>query len=205
MQPATPFPDQDHMAHIQIHLSFYNSAVCQANPQIQGLVIAHIYAHIDLMARNQVQQDPEIMQMQQQMQMMQPQPQMPGMPPQPPNPQMQQMQMQTKVAQVTAELVDQISPAFEPRQQEDPLIDLRREELDIKAADVERKAEEAEKRFGLDQERLDTQRELSEERNDIQVDIARMKDQTAQDRLKLQQAVQMGNLAEKMTKNFFGN
>ena len=66
-------------------------------------------------------------------------------------------------------------------------------------------AEEAEKRFGLDQERLDTQKELSEERNDIQVDIAEMKDQTAQDRLKLQQAVQMGNLAEKMTKNFFGN
>ena len=229
MQPATPFPDQDHMAHIQIHLSFYNSAVCQANPQIQGLVIAHIYAHIDMMARNQAQQDPEIMQMQQQMQMMQQQmpgppgmpgmppqqmpgmPGPPGMPPQPPNPQMQQMQQQmqavleTKVAQITAELVDQISPAFEPKQPEDPLIDLRREELDIKAADVERKAEEAEKRFGLDQERLDTQKELSEERNDIQVDIAEMKDQTAQDRLKLQQAVQMGNLAEKMTKNFFGN
>ena len=152
MQPATPFPDQDHMAHIQIHLSFYNSAICQTNPQIQGLVMAHIYAHIDLIARNQAQQDPEIMQMQQQMQMMQPQPQqmMPGMPPQPPNPQMQQMQQQmqavleTKVAQITAELVDQISPAFEPKQPEDPLIDLRREELDIKAADVERKAEEAE-------------------------------------------------------------
>ncbi len=215
MQPATPFPDQDHMAHISIHMSFYNSAVCQANPQIQGLVMAHVYAHIDMMARNQAQQDPEIMQMQQQMQMMQqqmPSPvPMPGMPPQPPNPQMQQMQqqmqamMETKVAQITAQLVDQIAPAFAPKQDEDPLVGLRREELNIKAADVERKAEEAEKRFGLDQERLDTQRELSEERNDIQVDIAKMKDQTAQDRLKLQQAVQMGNLAEKMTKNFFGN
>jgi hypothetical protein len=215
MQPATPFPDQDHMAHISIHMSFYNSAVCQANPQIQGLVMAHVYAHIDMMARNQAQQDPEIMQMQQQMQMMQqqmPSPvPMPGMPPQPPNPQMQQMQMQmqammeTKVAQITAQLVDQIAPAFAPKQDEDPLVGLRREELNIKAADVERKAEEANKRFGLDQERLDTQRELSEERNDIQVDIAKMKDQTAQDRLKLQQAVQMGNLAEKMTKNFFGN
>jgi len=215
MQPATPFPDQDHMAHISIHMSFYNSAVCQANPQIQGLVMAHVYAHIDMMARNQAQQDPEIMQMQQQMQMMQqqmPSPvPMPGMPPQPPNPQMQQMQMQmqammeTKVAQITAQLVDQIAPAFAPKQEEDPLVGLRREELNIKAADVERKAEEANKRFGLDQERLDTQRELSEERNDIQVDIAKMKDQTAQDRLKLQQAVQMGNLAEKMTKNFFGN
>ena len=78
--------------------------------------MAHIYAHIDLIARNQAQQDPEIMQMQQQMQMMQPQQQMmPGMPPQPPNPQMQQMQQQmqavleTKVAQIAAELVDQIS------------------------------------------------------------------------------------------------
>ena len=161
MEPATPFPDQDHMAHISIHMSFYNSAVCQANPQMQGLVMAHVYAHIDLMARNQVQQDPEIMQMQQQMQMMQqqmPSPvPMPGMPPQPPNPQMQQMQMQmqammeTKVAQITAQLVDQIAPAFAPKQDEDPLVGLRREELNIKAADVERKAEEAEKRFGLDQ------------------------------------------------------
>jgi hypothetical protein len=226
MQPATPFPDQDHMAHISIHMSFYNSAVCQANPQIQGLVMAHVYAHIDMMARNQAQQDPEIMQMQQQMQMMQQQQQqmpgppgmpgmspqqMPGMPPQQPNPQMQQMQkqmqgmMETKVAQITAQLVDQIAPAFEPKQDEDPLVGLRREELNIKAADVERKAEEADKRLDLDQERIDTQRKLSEERNDIQVDIAEMKDQTAQDRLKLQQAVQMGNLAEKMTKNFFGN
>jgi hypothetical protein len=226
MQPATPFPDQDHMAHISIHMSFYNSAVCQANPQIQGLVMAHVYAHIDMMARNQAQQDPEIMQMQQQMQMMQqqqqqmpgppgmpgmPPQQMPGMPPQQPNPQMQQMQkqmqgmMETKVAQITAQLVDQIAPAFAPKQDEDPLVGLRREELNIKAADVERKAEEADKRLDLDQERIDTQRKLSEERNDIQVDIAEMKDQTAQDRLKLQQAVQMGNLAEKMTKNFFGN
>ena len=218
MQPATPFPDQDHMAHIQIHLSFYNSAVCQANPQIQGLVIAHIYAHIDMMARNQAQQDPEIMQMQQQMQQMQmmqqQQPQMmPGMPgpPQQQNPQMQQMQqqmnamMETKVAQITAQLVDQIAPAFEPKQPEDPLVGLRREELNIKAADVERKAEEAEKRFGIDQERINTQKELAEERIDTQLDIAEMKDQTAQDRLKLQQAIQMGNLADKMTKNLFGN
>ena len=231
MKPAVPFPDQDHQAHIAIHMAFYNSAICQANPQMQGIVQGHVYGHIDLMARQQAQQDPEIMQMQQQMQQMQQmQPQMPpqgmpgmppqgmppqGMPPQPgqppqQNPQMQQMQQQmqvmleNKVAQITAQLVSQIAPAFEMKKPDDPLVELRREELDIKAADVERKAAEAEKRFGLDQERLDTQRELTEERIDTQLDVAKMKDETAQDRLDLQREIQMGNLAEKMSKNFFG-
>jgi len=115
-----------------------------------------------------------------------------------------QVMLENKVAQITAQLVSQIAPAFEAKQDNDPLVDLRREELGIKAADVERKAMEAEKRFGLDQERLDTQRELTEERIDTQLDVAKMKDQTAQDRLDLQREIQMGNLAEKMTKNIFG-
>ena len=94
-----------------------------------------------------------------------------------------------------------IAPEFEAKKDEDPLVGLRREELDIKSADVQRKAEEANKRFGLDKERINTQKELAEERIDTQVDIAGMKNETAQDRLDLQEKVQMGNLAEKMTKN----
>ena len=126
----------------------------------------------------------------------------PGAPPQP-NPMMQQMNsmLETKVAQITAKLVSQIAPEFEAKQDEDPLVALRREELDIKSADVQRKSEEADKRFELDQNRVDTQKELAEERIDTQVDIAGMKNETAQDRLDLQEKVQMGNLAEKMTKN----
>ena len=218
MKPAIPFPEQDHQSHIAIHMAFYNSAICQANPQLQGLVQGHVYGHIDLMARQQIEQDPEVVQMKQQMQMMQPpqgpMPGMPGMPPQggmpgmppQPNPQMQQMNaiIEAKVSQLTAQLVNQIAPAFEAKQDDDPLIGLRREELDIKAADVQRKTMEAEKRFGLDKERLDTQRELTEERIDTQLDIAEMKDETAQDRLNLQREIQMGNLAEKMSKNIFG-
>ena len=116
---------------------------------------------------------------------------------------MQQMNsmLETKVAQITARLVSQIAPEFEAKQDEDPLVALRREELDIKSADVQRKSEEADKRFELDQNRVDTQKELAEERIDTQVDIAGMKNETAQDRLDLQEKVQMGNLAEKMTKN----
>jgi len=126
----------------------------------------------------------------------------PGAPPQP-NPMMQQMNsmLEKKVAQITARLVSQIAPEFEAKQDEDPLVALRREELDIKSADVQRKSEEADKRFELDQNRVDTQKELAEERIDTQVDIAGMKNETAQDRLDLQEKVQMGNLAEKMTKN----
>jgi hypothetical protein len=245
MQPATPFPDQDHQAHIAVHMAFYNSAICQTNPQIQGLVQSHVYAHIDMMARQQAQQDPQIMQMQQQMQQQQQQQQqqqmqqmqqmqppqgMPGMPPQgmappqgmppqgmppgmppgmpqgmppQPDPMMQQMNsmLETKVAQITAQLVSQIAPEFEAKQDEDPLVALRREELDIKSADLDRKAEEADKRLDLDKDRIDAQRDLAGDRIDTQLDIADMKDQIAKERLDLQEKIQMGNLAEKMTKN----
>lgn len=58
--------------------------------------------------------------------------------------------------------------------------------------------------MGLDEERIDKDYEMDQERMDLQADIADMKNKTAQDRIKLQQTVQMGNLAEKMTKNIFG-
>ena len=68
MQPATPFPDQDHEAHIESHITVYKSAVVKTNPQLRAMIQAHVYQHIDLMARQQAMQDPEVQQMQQQMQ-----------------------------------------------------------------------------------------------------------------------------------------
>ena len=243
MMPATPFPDQDHKAHMDAHVTVYKSTVVKTNPQVQSMIQAHIYAHIDMMARNQAMQDPQIQQMQQQMQMAGP-PQMGGPPPQPgmggpppqpgmgapppmggpppqpgmggppaqpgmegqppPPPSPMQVMIETKVAQITAELMDKIAPIFETEDTDDPLVELRREELGIKAQDVQRKAKEAQQRMGMDEERIDKDYEMDQERIDLQADIADMKNKTAQDRINLQKTVQMGNLAEKMTKNIFG-
>jgi hypothetical protein len=232
MQPATPFPDQDHQAHIDSHITVYNSAVVKTNPQLRAMIQAHVYGHIDLMARQQAMQDPEVQQMQQQMQMMGPPPGMappqlggpmgvppsgpPGaspslappqggapMGPPPPNP--MQAMIESKVAQITADMLEKIAPIFEAEDTNDPLVELRRQELDIKAKDVQRKAMEAQQRMEMDEDRIDKDYAMDQERMDLQADIADMKNKTAQDRLRLQESIQMANVAERMTKNIFGN
>ncbi len=128
-----------------------------------------------------------------------------GMQPPGPPPNPMQAMIETKVAQITVQLMEKVAPIFEAEDSDDPLVALRREELSIKSMDLERKAEEAQQRFELDEERIDKDYSMDQGRMDLQADIADMKNKTAQDRINLQKAIQMGNLAEKMTKNIFGN
>ena len=126
-------------------------------------------------------------------------------PPGPPPPNPMQAMIEAKVAQITVQLMEKVAPIFEAEDSDDPLVELRREELNIKSMDLDRKAKEAEQRFGLDEERIEKDYSMDQERMDLQADIADMKNKTAQDRLKLQESIQMANVAEKMTKNIFGN
>ena len=240
MQPAQAFQDQNHDAHIAVHLSLLNTPIVQGAPPgqspIMSAVQAHIYQHIDMKARAMAQQDPEIMQMQQQMQQqsqqsqqmqqMQPNMGMPpqgggpggmqGMPPQgggpggmqgmPPNPMQQQMQsvMENKVAQITSQLLQELAPQLAVQPPEDPLVDLRREELRLKEGDIDRKAQEAQQRIELESERIDNNLDIANERMELQEEIADMKDEVAKDRINLQREARMAKTAENITKNFFG-
>ena len=170
-----------------------------------AIIQAHIYQHVDFKARETAMQDPQIMQMQQQMQMMQQQAmQDPAM-----QQQIQMMQQQMapiledKVAQISSEILNDLAPQFSG-QDEDPLVELRREELGIKAADVDRKADEAQQRINIEQERLDRNMDMADDRLKTQVDIADMKNDTAQDRINLQRQAQMAKTAENIAKDFFG-
>jgi len=216
-QPYQPFPEQNHDAHIASHLYLYGTALVQMNPQIQSIIQGHIYAHIGLKAQQLAMQDPEVMQMQQQMQQVQQlpmgMPMQPGMAP-PMNPQLEQMQMQmqnlieSKVSEITSNLMEQIAPSFGPQQPDDPLVELRRQELAIKAEDVERKAEDADQRIALDRERLREQSRLTEEKINSSEDIAGMKDERTKERLDQQKELKMADMANKsmkeMTDTFFG-
>ena len=180
-QAAKAFPGQDHDAHIASHMSLYQTAIVQQNPQALSLIQAHVYDHIALKAeeivQQQMSQDPQMMQMQQQLMQMPPEQQQ----------QMQQQMMQqqqAQVAQVIAELTQQINEQFAPPPpQEDPLVELRRQELDIKAGDLQRKQQEFGERQNLDIMKIDQQDDLAKERIDSSEEIAVMKNETAQDRL----------------------
>ena len=210
-QPAQAFADQDHDAHIAAHISLLQSPIVQNVPQgqmqIAAMIQSHIYQHVDFKAREMAMQDPQIMQMNQQMQALQQQAQMDPMMQQQLQMMQQQMMpiMEDKVATITAQIVADLGPALSPQMPNDPLVELRDRELDIKEADMDRKAREAQQRIDIEQERVDNNKELAEDRMDLQADAAAMKDQIARERINVQRSAQMAKTAENVAKNFFGN
>ena len=184
--PAQAFANQDHDAHIQTHLSLYNTITAQNNPQVLSLIQAHIYQHISFRAAEIVDQqnaqDPEFQAFTQQLQ---------SLPPE----QAQQYQEQLKqsvaksVAQTASQLMAQINQIFmPPPPAPDPLVELRDKELDIKADDVQRKREEFVQRQEFDAMKLMQSGQLAQERLNLQRDIAEMKDDIARDRLEQSQS-----------------
>ena len=209
-QPAQAFQDQDHDAHIAAHLQLYSTFVVQNVPpgQQQGLALiqSHIYQHVDFKAREAAMQDPEVVNMQQQLQVVQQQAMTNPMMQQQGQQMQQQMMLvvEDKVAQLTTQILQELAPQFAMPNQEDPLVGLRKEELDIKAADVDRKASEGQQRIDLERRRIDNQEDIGDERLAAQVAIADMKNDTAQDRIDVARQQQMAKTAENMAKNFFG-
>jgi len=214
-QPAQAFPDQDHDAHIKTHLLLFKLPIIQKVPEGQmqaaAVIQSHIYQHIDFKAREMAQQDPEVTQMNQQIQQMQQQAQMDPMMMQQVQMQVQQMQqqmqtiMEDKVAQKTVELLQKLESDLQIGQEEDPLVDLRREELGLKDKDIDRKAQEAQQRIKLEGDRIDNNVDLGQDRLALQEQTANMKDDVARERIELQRSAQMAKTAENMAKNFFGN
>ena len=209
-QPAQAFPDQDHDAHIAAHLQLYSTFVVQNVPpgQQQGLALiqSHIYQHVDFKARETAMQEPEVVNMQQQLQVVQQQAMTNPMMQQQGQQMQQQMMLvvEDKVAQLTTQILQELAPQFAAPDQEDPLVGLRKEELNIKSADVDRKASEAQQRIDLERRRIDNQEDIGDERLSAQVAIADMKNDTAQDRIDVARQQQMAKTAENMAKNFFG-
>ena len=127
LKPLKAFELQNHDAHIFSHMAFIQTRMVQMNPQVYALLQAHISEHISFKARAQAliqiqQQRPEIMDLQQT------------------NPEGFQQVFDgvhaERIQLLTEELVKQEQPA------DDPLVRLKQQELDMRAADMQRKAEE---------------------------------------------------------------
>tara|TARA_R110000737_G_scaffold70280_1_gene98772 strand:- start:1144 stop:1683 length:540 start_codon:yes stop_codon:yes gene_type:complete len=173
-------------------MSLYGTAIMQQNPQGMAMVQAHVYEHITLKAEEIVQQqmaqDPQMMQMQQQLMQMPPEQQQQLQ-------QQMQMQQQAQVATVIADLMQQINEQFAPPPpQEDPLVALRRQELDIKAGDLQRKQQEFGEKQNLDIMKVDQQDDIAKDRINLSEDVAVMKNETAQDRLEQAERFKIADL-----------
>ena len=187
------FPDQDHDAHIKIHVMFMKTPLVTTSPQVMGTFYAHLQEHIAMKARqlvmaeiqgliSQVQLnaqmgavDPQaaqqkIMEVQQEMQ----------------NPAeveklvaLQEMQiMQQTLAEITPQGQDPMS---------DPLVQIRMQELALKQQSEQRKAQmdeadvmmnaaKMQQQAATDAARIESQEEIAGNRNEVnreRIDVQR--------------------------------
>lgn len=191
----TTFPEQDHDVHIRIHLMFMKTPLVMTSPQSMGTFYAHIQEHVSQKARKMVMQeieailmkaqeamasgmlDPqagqeEIMRVQQNMQ----------------DPAQIEQMISIQMERVLEEIMPQMMPQGD-NPMDDPLVQIRMQELALKEKDLVRKTEEdqgqmmvelqrLQQRSASDAARIESQEEIAEERNVVnreRIDVQRDK------------------------------
>ena len=170
MKLLTAFEFQDHDAHIAAHMAFMATRMVQINPQVYALMQSHISDHVSFKAKAEVKQmlmqNPEMAQMAQQ------------------DPQQFEIMFEAEVAKVAARITQELAQTEMQANagKQDPLIRIKQQEIDLRAMDLQRKANEtkfraeqennrAAARLEFDYDRLIQQDEQSDER----LDVARQK------------------------------
>jgi len=186
--PATAFPEQEHMTHIEAHLTLLESPVAMMNPATVPSLVSHIFQHISLEAQKVAdQQMPEQQPMPQQGMMPQmqqggptPPPGMPQQPP-PPNPEKEALK-----ASIEVELMETIMPSLEEilTPPDDGVVQLKQQELQIRAQENQDDKEIAEKKLKLDKAKLVQKDQAEEEKIKSQEDIAALKAGVERERIK---------------------
>ncbi len=172
----TAFPEQNHQAHITAHLAMLSTPVAQSNAAILMTLQGHISEHMAMMAELTAQKEVMDSIPQEQQMMMQ----------QDPNMQKQiQDQIASRAAEIAAEVSEQYAQSLTPSPQEDPLVTIRKQELALKGQEIQQKDEQFKKKQEmemkkerndvlLNQQRLDQQEEIAQDRIETQRDIAAM-------------------------------
>jgi|TARA_R110000765_G_scaffold46969_2_gene96725 hypothetical protein len=166
------FPTQDHDAHITAHIIFMKTPIPASSPPIFALLQAHLCEHIAFKARGVVDAEMQ-MATQQAMQMGQ----------QPP-----QVDLESRVAELIAQYTEEVMVALmpPPEGEVDPLVQLRSKELDIKSADVQRKAEEFTVTQTFVEQKEGQRQDLIRDKIDSQEDIALLRAEVGRERIEQQ-------------------
>src|SRR5210317_979332 len=172
MKLLTAFEFQDHDAHLAAHMAFMQTRMVQINPQVYALLQSHISDHVSFKAKNEVKemvmQNPQMAQLGQQ------------------DPQQFEIMFEAEVAKVAARITQELAQAESASQnKEDPLIKIKQQEIDLRAMDLQRKAEET--KFKADQENMRAAQRLEyeydklaqqDEQSDERLEVAREKIQS---------------------------
>ena len=173
MELLNVFPDQDHDAHITAHASFMQSRMVQVNPMVYALLQGHISEHISYKAQGEigalVAESEQMTTMSQQ------------------DPAGFQIQFSALVAKRVAELTAQLIQAEGGTQQVDPLVALKQRELDLKAMDIQRRAQENQQDMVRKETELEERIDIERMKLENQEEQAKERMKVAQNKLKLQE------------------
>jgi hypothetical protein len=165
------FPQQNHDQHMANHILFMKTPIVATSPNVMAILYAHILEHISqkasAIAQSEAQQAVQLQLLAQQGAI-----DSANVPPQI-TPEIVESRIAELEAQFTADFLQQMAP---PEGQEDPLVQIRKQELAIRAAEAERSAQVDQQKLGLeaqklqqraatDAARLETQEEIADERN----------------------------------------
>jgi hypothetical protein len=181
LPPLQAFPDQDHDAHIAAHMAFGRSKIVKTSMPVYAVLIQHVYAHLALKAEGVARQEM-------------------GMPPMQP-PSLEQPQdptsMDPALQKRVSELIAQYLVAFskveeqwsaEGSDMEDPILQLKQEEI--------RAREEHNKRQLAEQE--------AKRKQDAKLKVAQLEqsDRQAAERLDMQEKLAALRASIDLTKHF---
>ena len=170
MKLLVAFEFQDHDAHIAAHMAFMASRMVQINPQVYALMQSHISDHISFKAKAEVKE--MLMQNEQMMAMSQQ------------DPQQFQIMFDAEVAKVAARITQELvqTELQQNASKQDPLLKIKQQEVDLRAMDLQRKAEETKFRAEQENERVAARLDYDydklmqqDEQSDERLDIARQK------------------------------
>jgi len=166
MKLLTAFEFQDHDAHIAAHMAFMATRMVQINPQVYALMQSHISDHVSFKAKAEVQavmmENPQMQQLAQT------------------DPEQFRIAFDAEVAKAAARITQELAQSEMQANaaKQDPLVRIKQQEIDLRAMDLQRKAEET--KFKADQEN-----QRNAQRLEFEYDRLAQQDQQSDDRLEI--------------------
>jgi hypothetical protein len=166
------FPQQDHNAHIAAHMSFMTSRMVQINPQIYGLLQGHLMEHVSLQVKQEVlamfQQNQSMAQLQQT------------------DEEAFSIEFEAEVARRIAQKVQELvtmEQQFQSQQNQDPLLALKTRELDLRAMDIQRKAQEETAKMEFEANKFSAQQTLGEDKLNLNEELGKKRLELQEEKL----------------------
>ena len=190
------FPEQNHEAHIDIHIMFMKTPIVATSPQIMGSFYSHLQEHVSMLAKKQAMDEVKqalsgakmmanvgavsmdsVNQYEQQLQ--------------------QDMQNQQEVEnlvvlyqqKIMADVLARLMP--ENPNEPDPLVAIRMQELELRKQKQDQDAVNDAAKLELEMNKMEQGNRLAEERIDLQEQIANERNEVNRERIATQAELQM--------------